>query len=86
MPTYDYFCDANGRQVEVTHKMSEEIATWGELCQRAGLEPGDTPADSPVRRLATGGNVISSGSRGEPAAPACATGGCCPGGMCGLPD
>lgn len=84
MPTYDYFCDANGRKVEVTHKMSEELTTWGELCSRAGLEPGDTSPDSPVRRLATGGNIISSG-RSEPA-PACATGACCPGGMCGLPD
>ena len=83
MPTYDYRCDANGQVVEVRHGMSEVLNTWGELCERADTEPGDTPADAPVRRLITGGQVISSSSRGEASAPACATGGC-PGGMCGL--
>jgi len=85
MPTYDYFCEANGRKVEAVHKMSENLDTWGELCEKAGLEPGETPSDSPVKRLATGGNIINSSSRGE-AAPACASGACCPSGMCGLPD
>ena len=85
MPTYDYFCEANGRQVEVSHKMSENLSSWGELCGQAGIEPGDTPNDSPVKRLITGGAIISSSSRSEPA-PACATGACCPGGMCGLPE
>jgi hypothetical protein len=86
MPTYDYRCDANTRVVEVNHRMSESLTTWGELCSRAGIEPGDTPADSPVHRLATGGNVISSRSLGSGSAPApaCGTGACCPGGMCGL--
>jgi hypothetical protein len=64
--------------------MSESLTTWGELCSRAGIEPGDTPPNSPVRRLATGGNVISSRSLGSGSAPACGTGTCCPGGMCGL--
>jgi hypothetical protein len=84
MPTYDYRCDANGQVLEVTHRMSETLATWGDLCQRAGIEPGDTPPESPVHRLATGGNVISSGNLGSGAAPACGTGGCCPSGVCGL--
>ncbi|MBL3600149.1 MAG: zinc ribbon domain-containing protein [gamma proteobacterium endosymbiont of Lamellibrachia anaximandri] len=79
MPTYDYFCSANSRTIEVTHKMSEGIATWGELCNKAGIETGDTPADATVKRLITGGAVISSG--GE---PPCNTGGCCPGGSCGF--
>ncbi len=82
MPTYDYFCDVNERKVEVSHKMSEEIASWGELCQRASIDPGDTPAGSPVRRLATGGAIISSSSQAEP--PCATTGSCCPSGMCGL--
>jgi hypothetical protein len=85
MPTYDYFCEANDRKVEVSHKMSENLTNWGELCERAGQELGDTAADTPVKRLATGGNIINSSSRNEPA-PACATGACCPGGMCGLPE
>ncbi|MES9980902.1 MAG: zinc ribbon domain-containing protein, partial [Candidatus Thiodiazotropha sp. 6PLUC5] len=32
MPTYDYRCEANSRVVEVSHRMSEEILNWGELC------------------------------------------------------
>ena len=51
MPVYEYHCPANDCQVEVYHGMNETVATWGELCQLAGLEPGDTPADSPVERL-----------------------------------
>ncbi|NEX21968.1 zinc ribbon domain-containing protein [Thiorhodococcus mannitoliphagus] len=84
MPTYDYRCDANGQVIEVSHRMSETLASWGELCERAQLEPGDTPADAPVHRLATGGNVITSSSLGSGSAPACPTGSCCSGGMCGL--
>lgn len=84
MPTYDYQCDANGQVVEVRHRMSEEIRTWGELCARADVDCGDTPADAPVRKLATGGQVVSRNSLGSGAAPACDTGGCCAGGMCGL--
>lgn len=84
MPTYDYRCDANERVIEVNHRMSEDLSTWGELCERTGVEPGDTPADSPVHRLATGGNIVSSTTLGSGAAPSCGTGRCCPGGMCGL--
>ena len=49
MPTYDYRCEANGRVVEVNHRMSEAISTWGELCQKAGIDQGETAADSPVK-------------------------------------
>ncbi len=86
MPTYDYGCAANGRVVEVNHRMSDVLTTWGELCAKAGIEPGDTPAESPVKRLATGGNIVSGGYRkltSEPASP-CASGSCCSGGFCGL--
>ena len=85
MPTYDYYCDANERKIEVSHKMSEAIGSWGELCERAGIEPGDTPADAPVRKLFGASAVIGSSSLKSPE-PACSTGGCCPGGFCGLPD
>jgi hypothetical protein len=84
MPTYDYRCDTNNRVIEVNHRMSESVTSWGELCDRTGTDPGDTPPSAPVHRLATGGNVISSKSLGSGAAPACSTGACCPGGMCGL--
>ena len=83
MPTYDYLCETNGRVVEVKHRMSESLSTWGELCRQAGIDGGDTPADEPVQRLATGGQVVKSSSLGE-AAPACAAGPCCGGGMCGI--
>ncbi|MCW8963462.1 MAG: zinc ribbon domain-containing protein [Gammaproteobacteria bacterium] len=86
MPTYDYHCDANGKTMEVIHRMSDQVNTWGELCEKAGIDPGETSLDSPVHRLATGGNVISSNSMGSGVAPApaCNTGSCCAGGMCGL--
>jgi len=84
MPTYDYRCDANGRVLEVRHRMSESLSTWGELCHRAGIDPTDTPTDAPVHRLATGGTPISSSNLGSGTAPACNTGACCPGGVCGL--
>ncbi|EGV52801.1 FmdB family zinc ribbon protein [Candidatus Endoriftia persephonae] len=82
MPTYDYFCETNSRTVEVSHKMSELLSTWGELCDKASIEPGDTPLDAPVKKLLSGPAVISGASRNE--APPCASGGCCPGGSCGL--
>ena len=84
MPTYDYRCDANGRVVEVNHRMSENLSTWGELCDRANLPCGDTPADTPVQRMANGGNLISSSNLGSGSAPACDTGRCCAGGTCSL--
>jgi hypothetical protein len=86
MPTYDYLCNANGQVVEVSHRMSELMHTWGELCTRAGIEPGQTPENTPVQRLATGGHVVSGSNLGSgiDTGPACTTGSCCPGGVCGI--
>lgn len=84
MPTYDYRCAANARVVEVKHRMNETLRTWGELCAQAGIEPGDTAVDAPVERLATGGQVVRSSSLGDARAPACSSGPCCGGGMCGM--
>lgn len=50
-PYYEYHCGSNGRTLEVRHAMDESLATWGELTERAGAEPGDTPTDAPVERL-----------------------------------
>ena len=83
MPTYDYRCESNGRVVEVSHRMQEQLSTWGELCQRAGIDPGNTPTDLPVKKLATGGNLVSSSNIGSGPEPACGAGACA-GGMCGL--
>ncbi|MDH5181652.1 MAG: zinc ribbon domain-containing protein [Gammaproteobacteria bacterium] len=79
MPTYDYHCDANGRTVEVKHGMNEKLFTWGELCERAGIDIGDTPVGTDIRKLATGGQVMKGGNMGS--APPC--GSCCGGGVCG---
>ena len=85
MPTYDYICETNGRVIEVRHRMSERLVTWGELCERAAIDAGDTPLEAPVARLATGGQVVRSASLKD-SVPPCATGPCCGGGGCGLGD
>ena len=85
MPTYDYLCEANGRKVEVRHSMSEMLENWGQLCELAQLDPGDTPVNTPVRRLISGGAFISRSSLSNPE-PACSSGSCCPGGFCGLSE
>jgi hypothetical protein len=82
MPTYDYVCEANGRRVEVSHKMSEVIRSWGELCELARIEPGDTPREAAVKKLISGGAIIASSALSNPE-PSCGTGGCA-GGFCGL--
>lgn len=83
MPTYDYYCDANDCKVEVSHKMNDIITTWGELCQAAGRDTGDTAADTPVRKLITAAALVNRSALNNPE-PACASGGCCPGGSCGF--
>jgi len=50
MPRYDYRCPANDTTLEVAHAMSHTVRTWGELCQLAECELGDTPTKSPVEK------------------------------------
>ena len=76
MPRYDYYCDANDRQVEVTHPMSERLATWGEVCAQANLALGGTPASAPVQKLISGVGVVRSSVLKTPQAPPCGTGSC----------
>ncbi len=83
MPSYDYRCIENNRVVEVNHSMNEKLTTWGEVCERAGLDLDGISANSPVERLITGGQFINSNSLKNPE-PSCATGSCCPSGVCGL--
>lgn len=82
MPTYDYLCEANGQVVEVKHSMKDKLSTWGQVCEKAGIDAGTTPADTAVQRLATGGQVVKSSSLGD-STPPCVAGGC-GSGMCGL--
>lgn len=64
MITYDYHCDANDTTLTVRHSIKETLATWGELCARTNQHPGDTPPETPVRRLFGCGNVMLKGTRG----------------------
>ena len=63
MITYDYYCDANETTLAVRHSIKETLATWGELCALANQDPGDTPPETPIRRLFGGGNVTIKGTR-----------------------
>jgi hypothetical protein len=84
MPKYDYRCEYNGQTVEVSHAMNDSINTWSELCERARIDMGETPADSPVHKIISGG-FVATGSTGAPASShACATPACCGGGMCAV--
>jgi predicted nucleic acid-binding Zn ribbon protein len=82
MPTYDYRCPANGRVVEVSHKLAEQVDSWGELCRRAGIPLAGTPGNAKVERLITGGAVLS-GGLGSKAERPCDTGPACAQPMCG---
>jgi hypothetical protein len=82
MPTYDYRCEKTGEVFEVKHRMHESFKTWGELCEHAGFNPGEIPLDSPVTRLATGGQVVKSSNLGD-RETGCGAG-ACGRGMCGM--
>jgi hypothetical protein len=85
VPTYEYRCEANGRLVEVRHKMAERLSTWGELCDRAGIPPGATDPASPVEKLISAGFVGSADREPACEAPGCGSGACGMGG-CGAGD
>lgn len=82
MLTYEYHCSRNQRTVQVQHGMREKIASWGELREKAGLEPDGTPEDAPVERLISGG-LLGTVNGGTPSSAEAAKaalpvmGGCC---------
>lgn len=83
---YDYRCEANGQTLEVRHCMSESITNWGELCEKAAIDPGETPRNAPVERLIPDNGAVCCGGQGHghSHAHAHAGGGCCGGGgSCG---
>lgn len=51
MPRYEYRCPQNQKIVEVEHPMADLLKTWGQVCERAGINPGSTPLDAPVEKL-----------------------------------
>ncbi len=88
MPTYDYHCPSNGRVVEVSHKMAEKIANWGELCRKAGIPLDGTSGKAKVEKLMSASGVVHAGSLGSKVERPCDTGPCggggCGGGGCAL--
>lgn len=82
MPTYDYCCEENSRVVEVEHGMTESLETWGELCARAGIAPGETAPEAPVTRKIAGG-ILALPKRSESPAPPESSGGHTCGSCCG---
>lgn len=48
MPRYDYHCPDNDFIVEVRHGINERLKTWGEVCERAQIDPKGTALDTPV--------------------------------------
>ena len=76
MPTYEYRCETNGRVLEVRHNMAERLATWGELCKRAGVAAGMTDPAAPIEKLISAGFINARKSTSEPAcaAPDCGNG------------
>lgn len=81
MPTYEYHCDSNGRTLEVSHKMAEQLRTWGELCARAGVSTGGTAPAAPVRKLISASAVLR-GQTGSAPPANCELGPACCGGVC----
>lgn len=69
MPSFDFFCPANGQTVEVMLKLHETLTTWGELCARKGIDPGETPADSPIEKRFTSAVVMDKSKMGSGVPP-----------------
>jgi hypothetical protein len=60
MPLYEYLCEANGEVIEAVHGMSIRFETWGELCEFMSHPLGDTPAETPIKRLVGKGSWTNS--------------------------
>ncbi|MEM9347871.1 MAG: zinc ribbon domain-containing protein [Planctomycetota bacterium] len=79
MPTYEYYCPANRKTLEVMHAMSRTVSTWGELCELADAKPGKTATSEPVEKLLSAGMVVT----GDKQVPESGGGSCCGAGGCG---
>ena len=84
MPTYEYYCESNGKSIDVIHAMNRELTTWGELCEVAEVDCGDTPKDAPViRQLSAIAALVPKGGKGQRGSSGGGSGGGCCGGGCG---
>ncbi len=79
MLTYEYHCEQNGETLEVRHRMTERLETWGELCARLERDLGKTPAHTPVERVITGGilGTVSGGTSKSSDMPSLPMASCC---------
>lgn len=82
MITYEYYCEANGQTIEVSHRMQESLNNWGELCEKAEIPLAETPASAPIERLISGGLLFvgeNSNTKSDlPIAdPGCGRSNCC---------
>ncbi len=59
MPVYRYRCVENQAELEVVHRMTETLRTWGELCALLGREVGDTRPEAAVERILFAPNLSS---------------------------
>ena len=53
MPVYEYFCEDNGRTVELSHPLDAQLSIWGEVCYVAQIALDDTDPMAPVHRVLT---------------------------------
>lgn len=60
MPLYEYRCEADGRVVEVVHRMTEKFTTWGQLCEHMQRPLDGIAADTAVTKLIGAGNAQNS--------------------------
>jgi hypothetical protein len=79
MLTYQYQCASNGEVIEVRHRMTERLETWGQLCEHAGVDLGKTPASEPVERVISGGLMatVNGGTSKSTDMPALPMASCC---------
>ena len=51
MPAYDYYCETNGKTVEVTHPAGKKLRFWAEVCYYAQIRLGDTDPEAAVKMV-----------------------------------
>ena len=59
LPSYDYYCPANDRTIEVSHPASIRLTIWGEVCFVAQLPLGSTDPLAPVERVFSRAPAVS---------------------------
>ena len=53
MPVYEYYCESNGRTIELVHPLDADLSIWGEVCYVAQIGLDDTDPLAPVQRVLT---------------------------------